>query len=602
VNRALCGYTGKRLIIDLTSQTFKVENLDNGLLLSTVGGRGLNSTTLFNRLPPKIDPLSPDNILLFGVGPLTGTSLPASARFTVSGKSPLTGILGDGNAGGHWASELKYSGYDQLFIKGKSKNPVYLLVTDEKIEFIDAAHLTGKDIFETTIQIRKELKDNSLQIAVIGPASENLVKFGSISCNLTRIAARTGMGTIMGAKNLKAVAVKGGIPLKVKKSKKFKELCDYLDHKIEQHPEFEPRKKMGTTMLMNQLNSIGILPTNHFQEGIYDKIDEISGETLSHKYNVKNKACFNCNLPCSRYYYTGEVEGEGPEYETLCGFTSRIGQEDLHFALKMNDFVNRMGMDSIAMSEILGWAMECIQKGILNYTDFDGIVLNWGNKEGILTLARKVVYREGVGRILAEGVKKASEYFGKGSEELAMHVKGLEIICGDPRGIKGYGLTYAIASRGGDHLRAEPFYELTGDRKRAKKKFGYEEAADRLEETGKAELVSYTEKIALLCDSMTMCKNIGLCMDILDLDICSELLTLGTGFNFSTSQLQSAAEKVINTERAFNIREGMKSEEDTLPERFLKEPLPRGKSAGQTVNIKKMVDKYYELKGWKKDT
>ncbi|RKY86030.1 aldehyde:ferredoxin oxidoreductase [candidate division KSB1 bacterium] len=594
------GYTGKRLIIDLTEHTYKVENIEESLLLSSIGGRGLNSVTLFNRLKPQTEPLSPESILLFGIGPLTGTCLPASARFTVSGKSPLTGILGDGNAGGHWASELKFAGFDQISISGKSNKWIYLFIFNGKVEFRNAEYLKGKDIFETTTLIRKELKDNSIQISAIGPASENLVKFGSISCNLTRIAARTGMGTIMGSKKLKAIALKGDIPVKIKHPDKFLKLSQLLDKKIESHPEFGRRKKMGTTMLISQLNKIGILPTNHFQNGINDYSDKISGETLSEKFNVKNKACFNCNLPCSRYFFTGEVEGEGPEYETLCGFTSRIGQKDLHFALKMNDYVNRMGLDSITLTEIIGWAMECIQKGILSFSDFDNLNLVWGNKKAIFELTRKIVYREGVGDILAEGVKKASEYFGKDSEKLALHVKGLEIICGDPRGIKGYGLTYAISSRGADHLRAEPFFELTCNKKEAKKRFGYEEAADRLEETGKPELVNYTEKIALLCDSITMCKNIGLCMDILDIQTCAELLNYGTGLNFNPSKLYETAEHIINIEREFNLREGLKPEEDTLPERFIKEPLKNGKSAGHTVNIKKMVDRYYEIKGWKK--
>jgi len=595
------GFTGKRLVVDLSTGKIKTEKIDNILLQKAIGGRGLNSVTLHDELSTDIDPLSPHNILLFGTGPLTGTGLAASARFTVSGKSPVTGILGDGNAGGHWAAELKYCGFDQIIIHGKSKKMVYLLINEEKTELKDAEHLKGKDIFDTTIRIRKELKDNSVQIAAIGPASENLVKYGSISCNLTRIAARTGMGTVMGSKNLKAVVLKGTRPLKVKHIRRFKEICKTIDEKIEKHPEFNPRKKMGTTMLMSKLNHIGILPTKHFQEGVYKNIDKISGETLSKTYNVKNKACFNCNLPCSRYFFMEQVEGEGPEYETLCGFTSRLGQEDLHFALKMNDYVNRMGLDSIALSEVIGWAMECGQRGILSSSDFDNLDLSWGNKNTIFELARKIVHREGVGDILADGVKKAAEYFRKGSEKLALHVKGLEIICGDPRGIKGYGLTYAIASRGGDHLRAEPFYELTGDKEQAKQKFGFEEAADRLEETGKAELVTYTEKIALLCDSLTMCKNIGLCMDILDLEICAELLTAATGITYTSEQLASYTEKIINIERAFNIREGMKPQDDTLPERFIKEPLPEGKSAGQTVNIKKMVDRYYKLKGWSKE-
>ena len=406
------------------------------------------------------------------------------------------------------------------------------------------------------------------------------------------------MGCVMGSKNLKAVVVKGtgGVPLA--DTLKFLDLCKKIDQKILSHPEFEKRRNLGTTMLMTDLNRIGILPTRHFQQGVFDQVDEVSGETLAKKFKVKNKSCFNCNVHCSRYYVTQEVESEGPEFETLCSYSSRLGIDDLQFTLKTNAFLNRMGMDSVSSGEAIGWAIECIEKGLLTRDDFDGLDLRWGNTEAIEKLLTMIVKREGIGDAFAEGTRNLAQRFGKGTEEYALHVKGLDMICGDPRGIKAYGLTYAIASRGGDHLRAEPFFELTQRYEEAEKRFGTREAANRLSEEGKAALVDYSERLALLIDSLTMCKNIGLCMDILDFETASELLISGTGLRFTPDQIDRVLGDQINIDRKMNIEFGMDSSLDTLPKRFIQEPLKEGPTRGSVIHIDKMVKEYYKIKGW----
>jgi len=592
------GYAGKILRVDLTTGMVKAEKLDLDLALQTIGGRGMNSRRLFLELKKDIDPLSPENLLILGVGPLTGSYLTASAYFTFTAKSPLTGILGDSSAGGHFGPELKQAGYDQVVITGRSEKPCFLLITQEKVELRDASDLWGRDIWETSSTIRKMLGDPSVQIAAIGPAGENLVKYATIACNHSRMCGRTGMGCVMGSKNLKAVVVKGtgGVPLA--DTLKFLDLCKKIDQKILSHPEFEKRRNLGTTMLMTDLNRIGILPTRHFQQGVFDQVDEVSGETLAKEFKVKNKSCFNCNVHCSRYYVTQEVESEGPEFETLCSYSSRLGIDDLQFTLKTNAFLNRMGMDSVSSGEAIGWAIECIEKGLLTRDDFDGLDLRWGNTEAIEKLLTMIVKREGIGDAFAEGTRNLAQRFGKGTEEYALHVKGLDMICGDPRGIKAYGLTYAIASRGGDHLRAEPFFELTQRYEEAEKRFGTREAANRLSEEGKAALVDYSERLALLIDSLTMCKNIGLCMDILDFETASELLISGTGLRFTPDQIDRVLGDQINIDRKMNIEFGMDSSLDTLPKRFIQEPLKEGPTRGSVIHIDKMVKEYYKIKGW----
>lgn len=593
------GYGDKILRIDVTEQEPHIEQVRTSWMKPVIGGRAANTKRLFQELDFDCDPLGPENILIFGIGPLTGSLLPASAYYTVTAKSPLTGILGDSAAGGHFAAEMKQTGFNQIIITGAAEKLVRILVTESGAEIIECPHLQKKTIIETTRAIRKEHKDYSIEVAAIGPAGENCVLYSTIVSSGNRVNGRTGMGAVMGSKNVKAVAVRGFKSVEMHDPGKFLEEVKKIEKTIHNHPEYNKRYTMGTTMLMGDLNRIGILATNHFQKGVCSYIDHVSGERLAGSYKVKNKACFNCNLHCSRYCVSDKTESEGPEFETLCSFTSRIGNKDLCFALEMNWYLNQMGLDSISTGEVLGWLMECQEKGVIHPEDIDGLSLTWGDKEAIKDAVQKIVYRKGIGDTLAEGATKVSQQFNQEAQELVMQVKGLDIICGDPRGIKAYGLTYAVSSRGADHLRAEPYFELTNRKQEAVNRFGTEKAADRLSEEGKAALVVYSEKIALLCDSLTMCKNIGLCMDILNFENVSALLTAGTGIQYTPEYLQQIMDDSINVQRKLNEEFGITREDDTLPARFVNEPLTEGPTKGSTVNIEKMVNEYYKIHKWK---
>jgi len=597
----LHGYGGHILRVDLTRGSTIREKSDPRYLQKTIGGRGLNSWRLHDELDRDIDPLSPENMLLIGVGPLTGSLLSASAYMTISGKSPMTGILGDSAAGGFFGPELKQAGYDQIVITGRSETPCYLAVADDRVEIRDASHLWGRDLWETTAAIRRELGDNAVQVAAIGPAGENLVKFATVACNNNRMCGRTGMGCLFGSKNLKAIAVRGTTPVSMADPLAFLDLSRELDRRILDHPEWQKRHDLGSPLLMKALNGIGILPTNHFQKGICEYVDKVSGETLAETYKVKNKSCFNCNIHCSRYYITPETAAEGPEYETLCSYSSRIGVDDLGFTLRMASFLNRMGMDSLSSGETIGWAMECFQRGLLGPDDMDGMDFTWGNQETVEKILGMMVRREGIGDAFAEGTRSLSHRFGRGTEPYALHVKGLDIICGDPRGIKAFGLTYAIASRGADHLRAEPFFELTERYDEAERRWGIRDIADRLSNNGKAVLVEHTERQALLTDCMTMCKNIGLSMDVLDFEFASRLLQAGTGMKFTPDRVDTSLRGIIDADRRMNIDFGIDASTDTLPRRFTHEPLEEGPSKGQVVPIEHMVKEYYRLRGWGPD-
>lgn len=592
------GYGGRILWIDLTTRQSKIEDLDPAWIKPVLGGRAANTRRLVEELDPGCDPLGEDNILIFGVGPLTGSLMPASAYYTVSAKSPLTGILGDSAAGGQFAAEMKLTGFDQIILKGKAKGLLYLLISDQGVEFVDCPDYAGKTINETTVAIRAAHKDYAIQVAAIGPAGENQVLFSAIVSSGNRVNGRSGMGAVLGSKNVKAVAVRGCLSVEMAEPLAFLDLVQNMEQAITEHNEYTKRYQLGTTMLMHDLNSIGILPTRHFQDGVCDYVEDISGETLARLFKVKNKACFNCNLHCSRYYVSKECEAEGPEFETLCSFTSRLGSQDLVFALEMNQYLNQMGLDSISTAEVIGWIMECQEKGYVRPEDLDGLQLKWGDTAGIREVVNKIVYRQDIGDRLAQGATKLASNFSQEAQDLVMQVKGLDIICGDPRGIKAYGLTYAIASRGADHLRAEPYFELTDRKDEALKRFGTEKAADRLAEEGKAALVTYSEKIALLTDCLTMCKNIGLCMDILNFDTTSALLAAGTGIEYSPDVLAKMMADAVDMDRKLNRSFGLRRADDTLPHRFQYEPLTRGPTRGSTVDIQRMVDEYYRLHGW----
>ncbi|UCF95489.1 MAG: aldehyde ferredoxin oxidoreductase family protein, partial [Desulfobacterales bacterium] len=513
-------------------------------------------------------------------------------------KSPMNNYHAVTNFGGYWGAELRHAGCDHLVISGASAQPVYLYINNEQVEIRDARHLWGLDTYQTAAELRRELRDEDIQVLTIGPAGENLVRFACLTTHLGDAAGRTGMGAVMGAKKLKAVAVRGRKWVTVADPPGYLELCRELDQQILDHPEYAQRRTLGSTLLMKALNRLGILPTNHFQQGLCAYVERVSGERLAQEFKVKNKSCFNCNIHCSRYYLTAEVECEGPEYETLCSYTSRTGNDDLEFALNVNAFLNRMGIDSLSSGETIGWAMECVQRGLLTKDDLDGLDFTWGNRQTIAELLPKIVRREGIGDAFAEGTRSLARRFGRGTEDYAFHVKGLDMICGDPRGIKAFGLTYAIASRGGDHLRAEPFFELTQRYEEAEKRWGIREIADRLSDQGKAVLVEHTERQALLTDCLTMCKNIGLSMDLLDFDFASRLLCAGTGLQFTPERIDEVLKGIIERDRRLNIDFGVTGSQDTLPPRFTDEPLEAGASRGTVVPVARMVKEYYQIKGW----
>jgi aldehyde:ferredoxin oxidoreductase len=607
--KSMYSYGGLVLRLDLTDGSIHRHPTEERLARAYLGGRGLNVKRLWDELPAHTDGLSPENMLLFGVGPLVGTTFPGGARFNVTAMSPQTGILGDSNAGGFFGPELKFAGYDQVIIQGRAECPVYLCIRDDEVELRDARELWGRDVWDTTSAIRQELNDPDVQVATIGQGAEKGVRFASVFVNLNRPAARTGMGAVMASKNLKAVAVRGSGSFPVADMTCFSEIIERLDDAIYNHPEYEIRCRLGTTKLIKALDDIGGLPTRHFQSGRFEEASLVSGETIEELYKVKSKACFACTIPCSRFLEVDDPRFpglclEGPEFEPLAGFTARVGNGDLALALKCVDLANRYGLDAITLSEVIAWSMDCHERGLLSREEADGLDLTWGNGEAIMALIHKVARREGFGDLLADGVRMAAERLGRGSEEIAMHGKGLELFQADVRSIKAYGLGNAVSSRGADHLRSEPWFEFSNDPEEGIRRYGFAETAFRLEVRGKGLVVKHFEEMAAISDAMGVCKNTYNNMEVLDWEGTAELLQAATGWGFTGEQVRQIGERIVNLERLFIAREGITRRDDVLPRRFLHEPLPEGSgpSTGSVLELEPMLDEYYGARGWDVET
>ena len=586
------------LRIDLSSRNFEFEPMPQELIRKYLGGRGINSKLLFDITFEGIDPLAPENPLIVGAGLLTGTAIPSTSRFTISAKSPLTGCLGDANSGGFFGPEMKFARINHIIIQGKAENPVYVFVRDGDLEIKNARALWGKTIPEADAAIRKELGTDEVQILLIGPAGENLSNIGSVMNNLSRAAARSGMAAVMGSKYLKAIVVKGNGGTFVRDKDKTFSLLREIRESLFADPWFHMHSTVGTTGLTENYNGLGVMPIRNFQEGYIKDIDTISAEKFLKHFAVKRKSCFNCMIHCSHYYSVGsECNEEGLEYESIAALGPRCGNFDFKNILRANAICNRLGLDTIGAGDAIGFLMECYQRGLITKKQADGLDLSWGNGETIIRLLYKLALREGIGDLLADGALKASKQIGPEAESLAMHVKGQAVIAGDPRGLKAWGLGYAVSSRGADHLRALPVAEYSSTPEIAKKLWGTEAAADRFATAGKGKLVRWCEDVRVLSDALGICRFMTRTTFLFPEQL-AKLIPFVSKFEFSSQELAKIGERINNIERLFNVREGFSRKDDTLPERFLSEPLPDGPSKGSVVNLDPMLDEYYEARGW----
>lgn len=583
------GYGGKILRVNLTQKKIEKQGLDPDMAKEWIGGRGFIAKILYEEIPAGVDPLSPDNKLVMATGPLSGTFWPSAAKIVFGTKSPLTGGYGDSNLGGLLMAELKYAGYDMIILEGASEEPLYLFIDDDQVELRDARAYWGQGALELEKELKKELGE-SFQVATIGPAGENLVKYANINHEFGRQAGRCGMGAVMGSKRLKAIAVHGtgGIPL-YDTAELIRVSKAALKH-ITSHPYFKRFRQYGTTDITDWCQGMGVLPTKNFAYGVYEKQASLAPEPMREKILVRDKACFACPLNCGNYTHSRKYGTfiDGPEYETIGMLGSNCLVEDIEDVQYLNYLCDDLGMDTIAAGGIIAFAMECVEKGVLNKSQLDGIDLSFGNVEAMKTILKKIAYREGnLGSLMAEGTRAMAQKLGKKSERYAMHVKGLEFSAYECRGAPAMLLSFMTSDIGAQHTRS---WAIVQD---------MEMGRDNIE--GRARLVKELQTLRPLMEMFGVCRFPWLEVK-LDFGEYVKAFNAVTGFNYDKEKLFQISEKVWNLTRAFWVREvedfGRKY--DMPPERVY-DPLPSGPAKGMHLTeekVNRMLDEYYELRGW----
>lgn len=569
----------KLLKIDVTDQTFCEKPINKKQLAGLIGGKGLATQLLLDHNPAGVDALGPDNHLIMVRGPLSGSSLYGSSRYGLFAKSPLTGFYGESYSGGSFAGHMSRTGYDAVIIKGTAKHPIWLEINSDTVLFHDAGEIWGKDTFETEDYLKNQFKEKHYGVMVIGPAGENLVRFAVVKNDRHRVAGRTGMGAVLGSKKIKGIVCYGNKnpvfhdPDGIKEYKK-KMLGRLKDDKV-----VNAYKSLGTPMMVDMLNNAGAFPTEYWKHGQFEKKDKINATAMAERLNSKPHACRDCFLVCGKY---GKVEQgrhkglaiEGPEYETIYSFGGLCMIDEIEEIAYLNRLCDSLGVDTISTGNIAAFAIEAAKKSKINEK------IAYGSADDVANLIKKIVRRQGVGGVLAEGIRAAAEELNM--QEEVVHVKGMEPAGYDPRVLKGMGLAYAVSERGACHLRAT-FYkaELAGLI-----------SPDTIE--GKAKLFTDFEDRCTLFDSFILCRFFR---DIYPWEELSKILFLATGLSYDKNKLSMTAGRTKDNTRRFNLREGLTAEDDTLSPRLFNHKLEGDKGISKE-EVESMVADYYKIRGW----
>ncbi len=597
------GGHGKILRVNLSESKVSEEGIPEDLFDKFLTGAGLATHYLYHEVPKGADPLGPENELILMTGAITGAQAPSTGRYTLVFKSPLTGIWAQSNVGGFWGVDFKKTGFDGIILQGISPKPVYLVIEEGKAELRDANHLWGKSVSETTKLIKEEL-GKKFEVVSIGVAGENQVRYASTISDLHRAAGRCGGGAVMGSKRLKAIAVRGTMPVKVANPKAFAEVAKKQFELVEESLLKVALETFGTNAVIDMVNEKGGFPTRNWQTGVFPNLEEINAEALSEKVLVESLGCFACPIKCGRRseIRTGKykgAKGEGPEYESVGTLGGQCQVTDMEAITKAHYLCDDYGLDTISTGSTIAFAMECYERGILTKSDTDGLELRFGDADIVVELVHKIAKREGIGDLLAEGTRRMSQKLGKGSEKFAMNVKGLELPAYDSRAVQITGLAYAVANRGGDHVTAyiqgPTFFDIPflciPDSK-------IEDVF--VADPGEVHILVDLENVMTALDTLGACKFMGFCVASEEwIELVEQLL----GRKFTYDDMVKLGERAYNLARVFSVREGLTRADDTLPPRLLEDPLPEGPAAGKVnENLPAMLDKYYELRGWDKAT
>ena len=594
------GYTGKILRVNLSEQTAVEEPLPLETARDYIGGAGFGVKYLFDELKAGADPLGPENKLIFAAGPFSGTSIPCASRMAVTAKSPLTGAVGMSLSGGHFPVELKFAGYDALIVEGRAAKPTYVWIKDGKTHFRSAAKVWGMKTSDCQQIIKNELNDQNVRLACIGPAGENLCKIACI-INELRAFGRKGLGAVMGAKNLKAIAVRGSGPVGIFSREKLKTARDAMAKAMKDSPVLYPEfAKTGTPSNVDNTCALGIFPAKNWTAtGEFTPVEQIGVEALKSR-NTGSQACYGCPVGCSQLKiarsgpYAG-VMAEGPEFETLYSFGGETGVDNMDAIIAADRLADELGLDSISAGVVIGFAMELFEKEIIGPADTGGIDLKFGNHQAMVELLGLIARREGIGAQLADGVRSAAEQIGRGSEAYALHVKGLELPGYDVRGAKAHGLNYATSFTGADHNRGYAFQEIFG--------IPIPQAVDRLTIADKGRLTKWNQDVrTATADCPTMCVFLlDMAVPHMAAENTAALMEAVTGLVYTPQEVARVGERINNLAKAFNVREGFARDDDTLPRRLMTEPLKTGASKGHLISqsdLDQMLDEYYTARGW----
>jgi aldehyde:ferredoxin oxidoreductase len=590
------GWNGKLLRVDLTNQKVSTETIDPQVAKDFIGGRGLAIRYIYDEVDPRVEPLAPENKLVFATGPLTATPAPTGNRYMVVTKSPLTGALSCSNSGGVFPTEMKRTGFDLFIFEGKAERPLYLWVNDDQAELRPAEHLWGKTVSETEDALLQET-DLKAKVACIGPAGERLARIAAILNDKHRAAARAGVGAVMGSKNLKAVVVRGTQEVALAEPEEMRALCRQVREEITVAVKAgkSTLHEYGTAYVPEVTNERGILPTRNFQTGRFEDVQGLTGHVLKEKYLIRPKPCFGCPIGCGRLTRVDDPlyggEGEGPEYETIASLGSACGIGNMAAIAKANYLCNDLGLDTISTGVTIACAIEMFEKGILTEAD-TGLRLRFGDADAMLALVRQAGMREGFGDLIAEGsYRLASRY---GHPEYSITAKKLEFPGYDPRGAKGMGLLYATSNIGASHMRGDLAYMEV---------FGVPKKIAPLTIEGKPAYIKHFEDLFAIIDAAGLCVFLSiryLCDQTFEVmpTRLTQVLNHATGAGYTVESLLQAGERVYNLERMFLVRAGFTRADDTLPKRMLEEPLPAGPAQGQVVELDAMLDEFYALRGW----
>jgi aldehyde:ferredoxin oxidoreductase len=610
------GCTGKILRVDLTTTSVKVQEIDEAFYRLFPGGKCLAAYLLLSELPAGTDPLGKENLLVFANGLLTGAPLSAASRFTAAARSPLTGAYGESEAGGYWGPELKNAGFEAIVIKGKAAEPVYLWIQDGHAEFKSANHLSGQDPEFVQNCIRKELADEHIRILQIGLGGENQVRFAAITNELRHFNGRNGIGAVMGSKNLKAVAVRGhGRYIEIANDpQRLSQLGGVLARSVKTHPISSDLQNRGTVGMLEGMNAGGMLPTRNFRQGAFEDVDKIKWDTYAAKLFTAKRSCYACAVRCKRQvevkegeFQVSEVYG-GPEYESVAGFGSNCGVDELEAVAKANELCNRFTLDAISTSATIAFAMECFEHGLITKEQTGGIDLCFGNAQAMVQMVEDIAHREGLGDLLAEGSCRVAKVIGGEAPFFTIEVKGQELSMHDPRGKIGVGIGFAVSETGADHLVS---YHDTLLQNPESVSFKGAQALGITEALPARSLSSKKVKNYLIGENWSSFeKTVGLCYfgpvprSFIQVDDVIKAVHFATGWNVTLDELLEVGERATNLARAFNVREGFSAQEDRLPERIFL-PLENGALTGVAISredFKQALKELYELKGWDPET